>query len=63
VAWDDGFLATTFENGEDGNRMKTLGAALRRHAALVVFLAILAWIVIVVVLISLNPTPGAGSPV
>jgi hypothetical protein len=43
--------------------MKTLKSALRRHMPLVVFLAALAWIITIVVLITLNPTPGGGSPV
>jgi hypothetical protein len=43
--------------------MNTLMSVLRRHTPLVVFLAALAWIITIVVLIILNPTPGGGSPV
>ena len=45
------------------NRTSPVKGVLRRHAALLVFLALLGWIITIVVLISLNPTPGGGSPV
>jgi len=43
--------------------MNGIKAVLRRHMALLVFLAMLAWIIAIVLLIIVNPTPGGGSPV
>jgi len=42
--------------------VRTVEGFVRRHAALLVFLLVAAWIITVTLLIIANPEPGTGNP-